>query len=153
LLTGNDASVEIAPLPDLVVASMETIVANRDAAPDDEAAADARREYIMQLIYHPELYLAIADVISGKYGQPARVEAGDGDGGDGGGGAGDHGPAGVDLTGILALDFGGGAEGGEGAGEDGGEEGGMEEGLGEGWEGDGGEGEAAERADPGSAEP
>ena len=31
MLTGNDASVEVTPLPDLVVASMETIVAHRDA--------------------------------------------------------------------------------------------------------------------------
>lgn len=130
LLSGKEtASAVIEPLPDIVVTCMESIVAHRDA-PDDDLIADARREYIMQLIYHPETYLAIADVIAGKFNQPLQQEdqhQGDGRHDDG-------------LQEILGLNFGGdeysdddNADGdgdaGEGYGDDeggGGEEGGSE---------------------------
>ena len=72
LLGGKDAtqSTVVIPLPELVVACMESIVASRDAPEaDNDLVAEARREFIMQLIYHPDTYLAISDVISGKFAQ------------------------------------------------------------------------------------
>jgi hypothetical protein len=144
LLSGKEtSSAVIVPLPEIVVACMESIVANREA-PDDELVADARRDFIMQLIYHPETYLAIADVIGGKYNQPQQGDEGFAEGRDD---AIDDG-----LQTILQLNFGGdeqqpvgdaGDDAGEGEGE------GEGDGAGAGDDFDTGEGYRGEEGDEG----
>ena len=104
LLGGKDAtqSAVVIPLPELVVACMESIVASRDAPEaDNDLVAEARREFIMQLIYHPDTYLAISDVISGKFAQQLL----DTDRQDGDSGLQKNIP-GVNLQSILQLNFG-----------------------------------------------